>query len=82
MPITYFRGLHGCILVYDITDTNSFNALNQLKDDTLLWSSPEDAEHFPLILLGNKCDLSEDKKVSKFNLIGIIETNSNYSPGE
>ena len=57
---SYLRGAEGILLVYDITDTNSF-------DDVKSWM--KQIEKFATdvcdkVLVGNKCDLESGRKVS------------------
>ena len=56
---SYYRGAHGIILVYDISDMSSFNSIK-------LWL--QEVEKFAMedatkILVGNKCDLESERKV-------------------
>merc|ERR1719229_134759 len=55
----YYRGANGIILVYDVTDEHSFMNIrfwiNQIEKHT---NDPM------IILLGNKCDLKEERQVS------------------
>ncbi|KAJ8251768.1 hypothetical protein GJAV_G00225230 [Gymnothorax javanicus] len=55
----YYRGAMGFILMYDITNLESFNAVQdwatQIK--TYSWDSAQ------VILVGNKCDLEEERLV-------------------
>jgi small GTP-binding protein len=47
--------------MYDITNRNSFNSISE-------WTSNiyEIKNHdFPLVLIGNKCDLKDDREVSE-----------------
>lgn len=59
----YYRGAMGILLVYDVTDRNSFsnvkNWIRQIEQHA--------SENVDLILVGNKCDADEDdsRKVSK-----------------
>lgn len=56
---TYYRGAHGILLVYDITDCRSFEAvrhwMSQVRDHASL--------HVDIVLVGNKCDCQTDKRV-------------------
>jgi len=68
LGVTFFRGSDACILVYDITDERSFHALTSWVDQFLQGvganvNSPKDSG-FIFIVLGNKCDLSDQRQVS------------------
>ncbi|KAL6996366.1 WD40 repeat protein [Sarracenia purpurea var. burkii] len=57
---SYYRGAHGIIIVYDVTDQESFNNVKQ-------WLSEIDryaGENVNKLLVGNKCDLTANKVVS------------------
>ncbi|MFX1499166.1 MAG: ArsR family transcriptional regulator [Promethearchaeota archaeon] len=75
----YVLGAKGAIFLYDITDKKSLNHLDLwLK----IFRKPKDNKIVPILMLGNKADLKEKRKVpidhanklaSKKNLIGAIE---------
>ena len=52
---------HGIILMYDITNIESFNILKEWIKN----AKESKGNDFPMILLGNKLDLEEKRKVSK-----------------
>ncbi|CAN1241901.1 Ras-related protein RABD2a [Linum perenne] len=57
---SYYRGAHGIIIVYDVTDEESFNNVKQ-------WLSEIDryaTENVNKLLVGNKSDLTANKVVS------------------
>lgn len=51
---TYFRGAHGVILVYDVTDQKSFTQIGDYWLNEVRNNAPENAV---LMIVGNKCDL-------------------------
>lgn len=58
---SYYRGANGIMLVYDITDERSFDNIRK-------WISNVDentSDDVEKILLGNKCDESDKRQVSK-----------------
>jgi len=57
---SYYRGTHGCILVYDITDYQTFQNLKSWIADLERYG-PGDENR---ILLGNKCDAETTRQVS------------------
>ena len=57
---SYFQSSQGLVLVYDITDRESFEKLN-FSVDNIINFAPENAK---FILVGNKCDLANERKVS------------------
>ncbi|CAD8091335.1 unnamed protein product [Paramecium primaurelia] len=57
---SYYRGAHGIIIVYDITDRESF-------DSVKMWMSEIDKyaqEDVIRMLVGNKCDVEDKRAVS------------------
>lgn len=52
----YFEGTDCCFLVFDIFDRESFDNLNQFKEQFFELGGI-DPDMFPLVLLGNKSDL-------------------------
>ena len=57
---SYFQSSQGLVLVYDITDRESFEKLNFWVDN-IKNNAPENAK---FILVGNKCDLANERKVT------------------
>jgi len=65
---SFFRGSDACILVYDITDQHSFEALKKwvdkfTKEVGALDKNIRDSDLI-FVVLGNKCDLEESRQVS------------------
>ena len=58
---TFFRGATGAILVYDITQPQSFASLPRWLEDLELNTS----KHPVVMLLGNKIDRSSERRVSR-----------------
>ncbi|XP_010275460.1 PREDICTED: GTP-binding protein YPTM2 [Nelumbo nucifera] len=57
---SYYRGAHGIIVVYDVTDQESFNNVKQWLNEIDRYAS----ENVNKLLVGNKCDLTANKVVS------------------
>ncbi|KAM7272891.1 hypothetical protein ACFE04_027555 [Oxalis oulophora] len=57
---SYYRGAHGIIIVYDVTDQESFNNVKQWLSEIDRYAS----ENVNKLLVGNKCDLTANKVVS------------------
>ena len=57
---TYFRGAHGILLLYDVTNKDSFKNL----ESWLIEIEKNAKEKVLKILIGNKCDLTDDREIS------------------
>jgi Ras-related protein Rab-1A len=55
----YYRGAHGIIMVYDVTNYESFEHVEEWLNEVNRHAS----ENTLKLLVGNKADLQEDKKV-------------------
>ncbi|CAF0709780.1 unnamed protein product [Brachionus calyciflorus] len=58
----YMKNGQGFVLVYSITSQATFNDLHELRDQIL---RIKDASDVPMVLVGNKCDLEDERVVSK-----------------
>ena len=58
---TYFRGGNGLLLIYDITNKDSFKNL----ESWLIEIEKNASENILKLLIGNKSDLEEDREISK-----------------
>lgn len=60
-----FRGCHCCVLVFDLGDRASFDALDKWRQEFLIQASPSDAANFPFIVVGNKSDTDGPRVVTE-----------------
>lgn len=60
MTRSYYRGAAGALLVFDITNRESFNSLNQWLQDARTLASP----NIVILLVGNKKDLEADREIT------------------
>ena len=58
----YYRNADGCLLVYDITNQNSFDSIKNKYIPTL---QKKCNKNIRIILIGNKTDLNYDRKIKK-----------------
>lgn len=61
--MAFYRGADCCVLVYDVNNAKSFDALDSWRDEFLIQASPRDPDNFPFVVLGNKIDVEESKRV-------------------
>jgi len=58
----YMKNGQGFLLVYSITAQSTFNDLQDLREQIL---RVKDMDDVPMILVGNKCDLEDERVVGK-----------------
>ena len=58
---SYYKGSHGCFIVYDITNEQSFENVEKWFEQV----QKEGSKDVSIILVGNKCDLENERKVPK-----------------
>ena len=58
---SYFKGAHGILLIFDITSRDSFKELENWLGEVERNASSQILK----ILIGNKCDLEEEREISK-----------------
>lgn len=85
---SYYRGAKGAFIVFDLTDSESFNSLKKWAEDFCTISNLSPKERI-IIILGNKSDLKNnrclnrseiDKFISLNNFI-YFETSAKYNIG-
>lgn len=57
---SYYRDAVGALLVFDITNRNTFNALHNWLEDARSLASP----HIVILLVGNKKDMESERDVT------------------
>jgi small GTP-binding protein len=67
----YIRNALGVILVFDLTDRKSFDELNQWLEDVRAFCDPNAV----IILIGNKCDLSDQRDVTQTDAESFAQSN-------
>eukprot|EP01114_Cavostelium_apophysatum_P021520 TRINITY_DN7537_c0_g1_i1.p1 TRINITY_DN7537_c0_g1~~TRINITY_DN7537_c0_g1_i1.p1 ORF type:complete len:203 (+),score=38.41 TRINITY_DN7537_c0_g1_i1:119-727(+) len=77
---SYYRGAHGLIIVFDVTNKTSFENIKKWLDDV----DRNASQHIVKLLVGNKCDLENKRQIDfhtakaladKLN-IGYLETSA------
>jgi len=60
ITVSYFKGAHGIVLVYDITDRDTFESIQQWVEQIHEYADA----NVNVLLVGNKCDQEEQRAVS------------------
>ena len=60
---TFYGNTYCVILFFDLTEPTSFESVENWREDFLNAINPKYPESFPFILIGNKCDEVNNRKV-------------------
>lgn len=63
LGVAFYRGADCCVLVYDVTSSKSFENIKSWRDEFLVHANVSSPETFPFVILANKVDVEESKKV-------------------
>lgn len=63
LGVAFYRGADCCALMFDVTNQKSFDALETWHDEFLLQANPADPDNFPFMVIGNKIDVDESRRV-------------------
>ncbi|BAM41907.1 Rab GTPase [Theileria orientalis strain Shintoku] len=66
---TYYRGADGIIMVYDVTDKASFEHINDWLNEVNKYASEDTCK----LLLGNKCDIEDNRDVASTDVERLSE---------
>ncbi|ELP94907.1 Ras family protein, partial [Entamoeba invadens IP1] len=69
---TYIRAGDGFVIVYSITSTSSFLEANETRERIYRVLEKETDEHIPIILVGNKLDLEDQRQTNICELYQIV----------
>lgn len=69
LGVAFYRGADCCVLVYDVNNNKSYESLGQWHDEFLVQASPRDPDNFPFVVLGNKVDVDESKRMVKWKIL-------------
>ncbi|KAI9021209.1 vacuolar biogenesis protein [Hyaloraphidium curvatum] len=62
LGVAFYRGADCCVLVFDVNNVKSFEALDSWRDEFLTQAGPRDPDNFPFVVLGNKIDMEEGRR--------------------
>jgi GTPase SAR1 family protein len=72
----YMRTGEGFLLVYSITDRQSFEEIMTFQQQIL---RVKDKDYFPMIVVGNKCDLDGERQVSTQGASRLVPTPNTHA---
>jgi len=61
----FYRGSDACVLVYDISNDQSFKKIEEWRSNFIAQAQPDEPNKFPFLLLGNKLDKDNQRQVDK-----------------
>lgn len=70
----YMRTGEGFLLVYSITSRQSFEEITTFQQQIL---RVKDKDYFPMVVVGNKCDLVGDREVSQQGMFFVFSKEKN-----
>ena len=76
LGFAFYRGCNACILMYDVSNKQSFDRLGFWKNNFLTQASPTNPDSFPFIVVGNKTDL--DRVVTRDEAEAWCRDNGGY----
>ena len=76
---SFFRLTSCCALVFDLTNQKTFESLEIWKAEFLNNLNPIDPEKFPFVIIGNKSDKKDERKVSENDIKQFCEKNPNFT---
>ena len=71
MRDSYMKSGDGFIIVYDITNRQSFNGVESIKE--LIYMNYPDKKYIPIVICGNKSDLNQKRVVSTAEGIALSQ---------
>ena len=77
MGQSFYRGSQLCILVFDISDRETFQNLEGWRKEFLEQLNPSNPDEFPIVLIANKCDIQTDKNISEDEIKQYCQEHNN-----
>eukprot|EP00406_Dinophysis_acuminata_P007877 CAMPEP_0179232438 /NCGR_PEP_ID=MMETSP0797-20121207/11859_1 /TAXON_ID=47934 /ORGANISM="Dinophysis acuminata, Strain DAEP01" /LENGTH=293 /DNA_ID=CAMNT_0020939557 /DNA_START=79 /DNA_END=958 /DNA_ORIENTATION=+ len=77
LGVAFYRGADCCILVYDITAPKTYESVESWREEFLLQAGPRDPDKFPFVVIGNKADLEQNRKVASSRVAQWCQSKNN-----
>jgi Ras-related protein Rab-7A len=58
---SFYRGANGCLLVYDVNNSASYEQIMQWHDELMARVVTSEDKYFPIVVVGNKVDLRTEE---------------------
>ena len=71
----FYRGAEACVMVFDLTNKQSFDHLITWRSEFLDKSMPKDPQSFPFFVIGNKSDMKDERVVPETLIQGYLDEN-------
>ncbi|KAL6599633.1 P-loop containing nucleoside triphosphate hydrolase protein [Neocallimastix sp. 'constans'] len=65
LGIAYYRGADACIIVFDVTNPDSFSNVLRWEHEFIEKADLKDPSTYPFVLIGNKIDNEDDRIISR-----------------
>ncbi|XP_013384092.1 ras-related protein Rab-7L1 [Lingula anatina] len=75
MTRVYYKDAHACIIMFDLLQKSTFNNAIKWKKDLDSKCTLPDGSNVPCLLLGNKCDLHQQRKVDQEEIETMCKEN-------
>lgn len=69
---TFYRGSHAVVMVFDVTNPESFTNLKEWKFE-ILQNIGARSVPLPVVLIGNKCDLQQEELIKPTSIANLRE---------
>ena len=79
MGASFYRNSELCVLVFDLTIEESFKNVDTWRQEFLNILNPPEGEKFPFVLIGNKCDMKSEIKISEEQIKDYCEKYNNMA---
>ena len=68
LGVAFYRGADCCVLVFDVNNAKSFEAIEGWRDEFLVQASPRDPDNFPFV----RCHPTDTRRVSTSEAQGVL----------
>ena len=77
MGQSFYRNSEACVLVFDLTNKDSFKNVEVWRNDFLSSLNPPDADKYPFVLVGNKSDMKDSIQVNNDEIVAYCKEHNN-----